>query len=37
MQADIAVGMRQKAFCVRYPHAADHHMIAVAESMDVVA
>ncbi len=29
--------MRQKASCVRHPHAADHHMIAVAEGMNVVA
>src|SRR4051794_2386438 len=37
VQADIAVGMRQKTFAVRHAHAADHHMIAVAERMHVVA
>ena len=37
MQADIAVGMGEKAFRVRHAHAADHQMIAVAEGMHVVA
>ena len=37
MQADIAVGMREKAACVRDAHAAEHQMIAVAEGVDVVA
>src|SRR3984957_6207830 len=37
MQADIAVGMGEKAAGVRYVDAANHHMIAVAEGVDVVA
>ena len=37
VQADVAVGMGEKAFAVRHADAADHHMIAVAEGMNVVA
>src|SRR5665213_4391484 len=37
MQADIAVGMRQKAVAVRHPDAAEHQIIAVAEGVHVVA
>ena len=37
MQADIAVGMGEKAACVRHADAADHQMIAVAEGVHVVA
>ena len=37
VQADIAVGMGEKAACVRHAHAADHQMIAVAEGVHVVA
>ena len=37
VQADIAVGMGEKASGVRHAHAADHQMIAVAEGMHVVA
>ena len=37
VQADIAIGMREKAPGVRHAHAADHHMIAVAKGMNVVA
>ena len=37
MEADIAVGMREKAAAVRHAHAADHQMIAVAEGVNVVA
>ena len=37
MQADIAVGMGEKAACVRHAHAADHQMIAVAEGVHVIA
>ena len=37
MQADIAVGMGQKALGVRHAHAADHDMVALAEGMHVVA
>ena len=31
------VGMGDEAACVRHPNAADHHMIALAEGVDVVA
>ena len=37
MQADIAVGMREKALGVRHADAAEHQMIAIAEGMNVVA
>jgi len=37
MEADIAVGMREKAAAVRYPHPADHQVIAVTEGVNVVA
>ena len=37
MQADIAVGMREKAACMRHANAANHHMIARAKGVDVVA
>ena len=37
MQADIAVGMREKAACMRHPHAADHQVIAVAKGVHIVA
>src|ERR1700722_14835275 len=37
MQADIAVGMGEKAFRMRHAHAADHHMIARAEGVNVIA
>jgi len=37
MEADIAVGMRQKAAAVRHANAADHQMVAVAESVNIVA
>src|SRR6202048_4424267 len=37
VEADIAVGMRQKAFAVRHADAADHQVIAFAKGVDVVA
>ena len=37
MQADIAVGMGEKAAGMRHAHAAEHQMIAVAEGVHVVA
>ena len=37
VQADVAVGMREKAAAVRHANAANHHMIAVAEGVNVVA
>ena len=37
MQADVAVGMGEKAAGVRHAHAAEHQMIAVAEGVHVVA
>src|SRR5258705_8703273 len=37
MQADVAVGMGEKAASVRHAYAAEHQMIAVAEGVHVVA
>src|ERR1700726_3403008 len=37
MEADIAVGMREKAAAVRHADAANHQMIAIAEGVNVVA
>src|SRR4051794_11082903 len=37
MQSDIAVGMGEKAACVRDADAADHQVIAVAEGVHVIA
>lgn len=37
MQADIAVGMGEKAACVRHADAADHQVITIAEGMYVIA
>jgi hypothetical protein len=37
VEADVAVGMREKAFAVRHADAADHHVIAVAKGVNVVA
>ncbi len=37
VEADVTVGMREKAFGVRHADAADHHMIALAKGMNVVA
>src|SRR5215211_6459958 len=37
MQADVAVGMSEKAACVRYADAAEHQMTAIAEGVHVVA
>ena len=37
VEADVAVGMRQKALCVRDFQAAQPDMVAVAEGVDVVA
>src|ERR1019366_5015391 len=37
MEADIAVGMREKAAAVRHADAANHQVIAVAEGVNVVA
>src|SRR6202012_4401530 len=36
MEADIAVGMGEESSGVRHAHAANHQMVAVAESMNVV-
>src|ERR1700731_3144103 len=37
MQADVAVGMGEKAAAVRHANAADHQVIPVAEGVNVVA
>src|ERR1700737_806438 len=37
VEADIAVGMREKAAAVRYTDAANHQMIAVAKGVNIVA
>ena len=37
VEADVTVRMRKKAFGVRHADAADHHMIALAKGMNVVA
>ena len=37
VQSDIAVGMGEKTAIVRHPHPADHQMIAIAESVHIIA
>src|SRR6266550_1396730 len=37
VEADVTVGMREKAFGVRHADAADHHVIAITKGVNVVA